>query len=300
LAAAGLYLDERTDPDGTPEFCVSGDTHPYRRILRGQGGRWDKLERMWVFRGGDPASALTHAIEENPPAGGLAEGAAERPHYWGHRDRLRKRFLENDGGGFPDYELLELILFQCVPRIDVKPLAKDLLARFGSLGGVVAADTQRLAEFDALNLAGIAQIKAIRELARRLALEEIGRGPVLSSWDKLTGYLKTAMAHEGTEQFRVLFLNAKNGLIADEVQHSGTVNHTPAYPREVIKRALDLGATAVILVHNHPSGDPTPSRADIAMTREIAEAGDKLDIQLHDHIIVTKHGQSSFRDMGLL
>jgi len=298
LAAAGLNLGERTGPEGTPEFCISGDTHPYRRILRERGGRWDKLERAWVFRDSDPSAELTRAIEENPPVG-LADSAAERPHYWGHRDRLRKRFLAGVGG-FPDYELLELILFQCVPRIDVKPLAKDLLARFGSLGGVVAADTQRLAEFEPLNLAGIAHIKATRELARRLAREEVGRGPVLSSWDKLTRYLKTAMAHDGTEQFRVLFLNAKNELIADEVQHTGTVNHTPAYPREVIKRALELGATAVILVHNHPSGDPTPSRADIAMTREIAEAGDKLDIQLHDHVIVTKHGQSSFRDMGLI
>jgi len=240
LAAAGLNLGERAGPESSPEFCVSGDTHPYRRILRDQGGRWDKLERVWVFQGGNPAAGLARAIEEKPPPGGLAEGPAERPHYWGHRDRLRKRFLESGGDGFPDYELLELILFQCVPRIDVKPLAKELLARFGSLGGVVAADTERLAEFEPLNLAGIAQIKAIRELARRLALEEVGRGPVLSSWDKLTRYLKTAMAHDGKESFRVLFLNAKNGLIADEVQHRGTVNHTPAYPREVIKRALEL------------------------------------------------------------
>jgi len=300
LAAAGLNLDGRTGLEGTPEFRVSGDTHPYRRILRDQGGRWDKIERVWVFRNGDPSAELIRAIEENPPPAGLAEGATQRPHYWGHRGRLRKRFLESGGDGFPDYELLELILFQCVPRVDVKPLAKDLLARFGSLGGVVAADTERLAEFEPLNLAGITQIKAIRELARRLAREEVGRGPVLSSWDKLTRYLKTAMAHDGTEQFRVLFLNAKNGLIADEVQHTGTVNHTPAYPREVIKRALELGATAVILVHNHPSGDPTPSRADITMTKEIAEAGEKLDITLHDHVIVTKYGQSSFRDMGLL
>ena len=301
LHEVGLNLSEMTDTDGSPCYQISGDTHPYRHTLRELGGTWDKMKRLWVFHQNNPGKALTQHIKNQPDeAAGLADSARNKPHYWGHRERLRKRFMSSDGTGLPDYELLELILFQCIERIDVKPLAKDLIAGFGSLGGVFAAPPERLAEHEKLTYAGIVHLKAMHETQTRVTAEEISKGPVLSSWDKLIRYLKTALAHATTERFQILFLNAKNELIADEIQQRGTVNHTPVYPREVIKRALELGATALIMVHNHPSGDPTPSQADIAMTRDLSEAARKLEITVHDHIIMSKHGHVSFRDLGLI
>jgi DNA repair protein RadC len=217
-----------------------------------------------------------------------------------HRKRLRERFLAADPEAFPDYELLELLLFYSVERIDVKPLAKELLRDFGSLRAVLAADRGRLARHQRVNDRTIAHFLALREVARRLLKAEISDRPVLSSFSQLMDYCRVSMADEGTERLRILFLNRKNMLIADEVQQRGSVDHTPVYPREVIKRALDLGATAMILVHNHPSGDPTPSSADIEMTREIKDAAAKLGIVLYDHVVVAKGGASSFRTMGLL
>lgn len=228
------------------------------------------------------------------------ENPKTKPHYHGHRDRLRKRFQSDDGDSFPDYELLELLLFYAIPRVDVKPLAKELIERFGSLGGVLNADPSRLSETAKIKENTVVLLKAVRNVALRLGREEILEKPVLSSWNALLDYCRTAMAHNQTEQFRILFLNRKNMLIADELQQEGTVDHTPVYPREVIKRALDLNATALIMVHNHPSGDPTPSKADIAMTKEIAETGGRLGISLHDHIIVAKSKTYSFKSKGLL
>jgi len=301
LLDAGLTLCETTSADGLASHQVSGDTHPHRHAFRHLGGGWDKMKRVWVFPGADPTPSIANHLRNQPPQPqGLSDASENKPHYWGHRGRLRDRFMAGTSKALPDYELLELVLFQCIERIDVKPLAKDLIDRFGSLGGVIAAEPERLAEFDKLSYAGVIHLKAIQEMQARVAREQIVKGPVLSSWDKLIAYLNSSLAHAQTEQFQVLFLNAKNELIADEIQQSGTVNHTPVYPRQVIKRSLDLGATAIIMVHNHPSGDPKPSSADITMTKELADAAEKLDIAVHDHIIISKHGHTSFRDLGLL
>lgn len=225
---------------------------------------------------------------------------APSPHYHGHRDRLRSRFLEGGVAALADYELVELLLFLGISRRDVKPLAKALLARFGSFSGVVTAEIEALRGVKGMTEGAVVALKLAQAAATVLARQTVMDQPVLSSWQALLDYCRTAMAHEAREQFRVLFLNQKNMLIADEVQQVGTVNHTPVYPREVIKRALELSASAIILAHNHPSGDPSPSRDDIAMTREIIEAGKRLGVTVHDHIIIGKSGHSSFKSMGLI
>lgn len=222
------------------------------------------------------------------------------PHYLGHRDRLRQRFSEAGGEALPDYELLELVLFRSIPRRDVKPLAKDLVGRFGSFAEVLTAPLPRLRQVDGLGEAAIADLKIVEAAARRLARGAVAKRPVLSSWSALLEYCRTTMAFADTEQFRLLFLDKRNLLIADEVQQTGTVDHTPVYPREVVKRALELAATAVILVHNHPSGDPTPSSADIRMTREIVEIAKPLGIVVHDHIIVAREGHASLKGLKLI
>ena len=199
-----------------------------------------------------------------------------------------------------DYEMLELLLFQAMARRDTKPLAKRLLKHFGSFNEVISAEAAALKEVEGVGEAVVVSLKTVQAAALRLSREEIMDRPVLANWDKLVAYCRAAMGFEKTERFRILFLNRRNVLIADEVQQTGTVDHTPVYPREVIKRALELGATALIMVHNHPSGDPTPSKADIDMTNEVKDAGTKLGITLHDHLIMTKAGHSSFKDMGLL
>ena len=224
----------------------------------------------------------------------------DKPDYLGHRQRLRERFLKAGGEALPDYEMLELLLFMARPRGDMKPLAKALLKRFGSYAAVISADPAALAEVKGVGDSAIAALKTVQAAALRLAREEVLNQPILSTWQKLMDYCRASMAFADSEQFRILYLNRKNVLIADEVQGKGTIDHTPVYPREVIKRALDLGAAALIMVHNHPSGDPTPSRGDIEMTREVREAGEKLGIQLHDHVIVGRRGHNSFKAMGLL
>lgn len=224
----------------------------------------------------------------------------EKPHYHGHRARLRQRLLEKGGESLADYEVLECLLFGAKPRGDVKPLAKALIERFGSLGAVLTAAPHDLQKVTGMGEASAAALKIAAEAGRRLAREEVIDRPVLSSWDKLLKYCRTALGHEKVERFHLLFLDRKNVLIADEVQQRGTVDHTPVYPREVVKRALELSASALIMVHNHPSGDPTPSRADIAMTQEVKEAAEKLGIAVHDHVIISKSGHNSFRSLGLL
>lgn len=222
------------------------------------------------------------------------------PLHAGHRDRLRDRFLSQGPDSLADYELLELLLFSAIPRRDTKPLAKTLIATFGSLGAVLNAPAEQLAVRGGLKPTAAALLKAVGAAAVRMLREEAVRQPLLSSWDRVIDYLSAAMKYEGTEQFRILFLDRKNALIADEVQQRGTVDHTPVYPREVAKRALETAASAVILVHNHPSGDTTPSRADIDMTGEIARALSAVGVTLHDHVIVGKRGHASFRTLGLL
>ena len=224
----------------------------------------------------------------------------EPPHYHGHRARLRERFRQSGAEALSDYELLEMVLFAAQPRRDTKPLAKSLLKRFGSFAEVIHAPDARLAEIDGMGEASINQLKLIAAAANRIAKGELKGRTLLSSWSDVIGYCRTSMAFADKEQFRILFLDKRNQLIADEVQQTGTVDHTPVYPREVIKRALELSATAVILVHNHPSGDPTPSQADIRMTKAIIDIASPLGIAVHDHIIVGKSGHASLKAMGLI
>ncbi len=228
------------------------------------------------------------------------EDASHKPHYSGHRDRLRDRFMQGGSDALPDYELLELILFRALPRRDVKPLAKALIDRFGSFADTLTAKPDRLREVKGVGDAVVAELKIVQAAALRLSQGAVMNRPALSSWSALLDYCKAAMAYNDKEQFRILFLDRKNVLIADEVQQEGTIDHTPVYPREVIKRALELAASAIILVHNHPSGDPTPSRADIEMTKKIVEAGEKLNIVIHDHIIIGRHGHASFKGLQLI
>jgi len=233
---------------------------------------------------------------------GLAEAGGvfvAPPHYLGHRARLRERFLAGHDA-MPDYELMELTLFAAVPRRDVKPLAKALIARFGGYAEAISAPRARLLEVEGVSEAIATQLKIVEAAALRLAKARVLNRPALSSWTALIDYCTAAMARSDREEFRLLFLDRKNLLIADEVQSTGTIDHTPVYPREIVKRALELGASAIILVHNHPSGDPTPSRADIEMTRTIQEAAKALKIALHDHLIVGRSGHVSFKALGLL
>jgi DNA repair protein RadC len=218
----------------------------------------------------------------------------------GHRERLRTRFLKGGAEAMPDYELLELTLFAALPRRDTKPLAKALLARFGSFAEVIAAPRARLMDVPGVGESVANHLKIVEAAAQRLAKTQVIGRPALSSWTALLDYCTAAMARSDKEEFRVLFLDRKNVLIADEVQNKGTVDHAPVYPREVIKRALELSASSLILVHNHPSGDPTPSKADIAMTREITAAAKALGISVHDHLVIGRAGHSSFKSLGLL
>ncbi len=242
-------------------------------------------------------NGMADDADETDGINGLSEAA---PHYHGHRERLRGRFRDAGPEAISEYELLELVLFRAIPQRDVKPLAKDLIARFGSFAEVVAAPSARLAEFKGMGDAAITELKIVHAAANRLVRGQLHKKPVLSSWSSVIDYCRTTMAYEDKEQFRLLFLDKRNQLIADEVQQKGTVDHTPVYPREVVKRALELSATALILVHNHPSGDPTPSRADIQMTQSIIDVAKPLGISVHDHIIVGKEGHASFKGLKLI
>jgi DNA repair protein RadC len=222
------------------------------------------------------------------------------PHYLGHRARLRERFLGASGDALPDYELLELILFSARPRGDVKPLAKALLKQFGSFAGVIHAEESALRGVDDVGDAVVAAIKTIRVSTQRLIKSEISDQPIIQSWSALMDYCKLAMGNKKIEEFRVLFLNHRHALIADEVMQRGTVNHTPVYPREIVKRALELAASSIILLHNHPSGDPTPSKADIDITKQIIDACKTINISVHDHVIITATGHYSFKSFGLM
>ena len=291
LVAAGLRLQV-----GDAGWRVSGNTLPHRQLMRDSGGSWNKLEQCWEFAGGDPTARLAARLDAAPPPTGQDGG---EPHYHGHRARVRERVLRAGVEPFADYELLELLLFYCLPRIDTKPLAKKLVDRFGTLGDIFAAEPAQLAEF-AIDQRTLVLFRAVRESGRRLVERKVKNMPVLTNWQQLIDYCHAALAHEKTEQFRILFLDRKNVLIADEVQQRGTIDHTPVYPREVVKRALTLNAAALILVHNHPSGDPKPSRDDIDMTREIKAAAEALGIAIHDHLVIGRKGHASFRSLGLL
>ena len=220
-------------------------------------------------------------------------------HQLGHRDRLRERVKVGGFDPLPDYELLELILFRSFPRGDVKPLAKALVARFGSLAGVFGASVAELCTVKGVGETAALDIRAVQEAALRITRAPVVKRTVISSWSALLAYVKVALAHEPREQFRVIFLDRKNQLIADEVMNRGTVDHAPVYPREVMRRALELSASSLILVHNHPSGDPTPSGADVEMTKQVVEAGRSLRISVHDHLVVGRDGVASLKALGL-
>ena len=297
LLAAGLRL-QSTDQ----LWRVSGNTLAHRTLLRDAGGNWNRLDQCWEFTGEDPTPKIKAALDATPVTAGHNSGsglAEPAPHYHGHRARLRDRVLKAGIESLPDYELLELILFYAIERIDTKPLAKRLLERFGTLGDIFAAEPAQLREFE-IDQRTLVLFKAMRESGRRLAERKVKDMPIMTNWQQLLDYCHAALAHEKTEQFRIFFLDRKNVLIADEVQQRGTIDHTPVYPREVVKRALALNAAALILVHNHPSGDPKPSREDIEMTKEIRKAAEALGIAIHDHLVIGRKGHASFRSLGLL
>jgi DNA repair protein RadC len=229
-----------------------------------------------------------------------APSDSEPAHYLGHRERLRTRLREAGPDAIADYELLELVLFRAIPRRDVKPLAKALIQRFGSFAEAIAARPERLAEVEGMSAASINEFKILEAGAKRFAKGALKKRVSLSSGGEVVDYCRTAMAYSDREEFRILFLDKSNGLIADELQGAGTVDHAPVYPREVVRRALELSATALILVHNHPSGDPTPSSADIKTTAEILAIALPLGLSIHDHLIVGRHGHASLRALKLI
>ncbi len=269
-----MELDARLPPPGTP-------TRPAWTPKPKPGGRLH------------PSQAAGGGMVTGP------DGRA-RPHYHGHRARLRDRFLSGGHAAMPEYELLELLLFNAIPRIDVKPLAKRLLAEFGDLNGVVAASERRLLGVEGATDRVYLQLRIAEAFAQRMGQARVLDRCIMSSWSDVVAYCRTTMAHRDTEQFRVLFLDRKNVVIADEAQGEGTVDHVPVYPREIARRALELNASALLLIHNHPSGDPTPSDADIEMTARIEIACRALDIVIHDHMIVGKDREVSFRALGLM
>src|ERR671918_216161 len=360
LRRAGLELQE-----SDAAYLVSGNTFPHRELLKGCGGRWSQRRQSWVFESAVPIERFAAALPtEGAP--GLADAPAsyqpeaasfsrlrKSAQQSGHRNRLRQRFLEAGPTSLPDYELLELLLFFSIDVKDTKPLAKELLARYGNLGAVLKAAPAQLAEFHDLRRDDPAiddyaawrlsdqyerdrqsaapseagerwrafeddkdgrwevvrlwrrretevLLKLLTELLQRVLREQIQDRPVISSWSALLDYLQVALSHEPIEQFRVMFLDRKNVLIKDEVQQRGTVDHTPLYPREIVKRALELGASSIIMVHNHPSGDPTPSRADLEMTKQVVSGLAAVGIQVHDHVIVGKNKHLSFKSQRLI
>jgi DNA repair protein RadC len=298
-------------------IVVNSPYHPnFPARARALGGNWDALRRLWVFEAGavEQVKSLLHEVygtDGSDPAAsasrsgaghnsaGFAEAAAALPHYYGHRQRLRERMMAAGPDSLPDYELIEMLLFAAYRRGDVKPLAKSLLGQFGGFGGLMSAEPEALAAAG-LNFPGITALKSVREAALRLMRVELQDRPVLNSWDKLIDYCSAQVVHNKIEEFHILFLDRKNILIKHECQQRGTIDHTPVYPREVVKRALELNASALILVHNHPSGDPTPSKADIAVTQEIKKAGIAVGVAVHDHVIIGANHHTSLRDLGLL
>jgi DNA repair protein RadC len=370
LHRAGLELREHAEEGNGTAFLLQGNTFAHKELLKRYGGRWSRAQQGWLFDSLEPIRDMASALPANGEvsARGLADAPAafeaaapsfaklrKRAQNSGHRNRLRARLLEAGPQALPDYELLELLLFFSIDFKDTKPLAKELLARYGSLGGVLNAEPAQLAEFHDLHKespeidgylayrvselyqrdreadngalsdegsrwrvfeqvdanrweivrlwrrreTGIL-LKVIGELLKRVLREEIRERPVIGSWTALLDYLQVALAHEPIEQFRVLFLDRKNILIRDELQQRGTVDHTPLYPREIVKRALELGASSIIMVHNHPSGDPTPSRADIEMTKQVVQAMSAVGLTVHDHVIVGKNRHTSFKSQRLI
>ncbi|MET0545917.1 MAG: DNA repair protein RadC [Caulobacterales bacterium] len=274
---------------------------PGRRKDAGSSAAAPSLSEAPLFSAA--IDALTPPISEAPSKRARkAEPAtaSEAPHYEGHRERLRARFKQAGGNALADYELLELLLFRIIPRRDVKPLAKDLLKRFGGLSGVLAAPLPRLAEVDGLSESAALELKILQAAFEHAAKDEAKRKPVVSSWSSLLEYCKISLRHEPREQFRILYLDKRNQLISDEILNHGTVDHAPVYPREVARRALEVSASAIILVHNHPSGDPTPSKADVEITKQVVAATKTVGVTVHDHLVIGSNFTASFKSLGLM
>jgi DNA repair protein RadC len=299
-------------------IVVSTPYHPdFPARARFLGGEWSAARRVWVLDvrndsrvralcreiygtdGADGTAPFPNAVAHGRNSNRFSDGVTALPHYYGHRQRLRERMMAAGAESLPDYELLEMLLFAASPRGDVKPVAKTLIEHFGGFAEVMHADPDALVEAG-LNLAGATAIKAVREASSRMMRAELQEQPVANSWDKLIDYCSAQVAHSKVEEFHILFLDRKNVLIKHERQQRGTVDHTPVYTREVVKRALELGASALILVHNHPSGDPKPSKDDIAVTQDIKKAAAPLGVVLHDHVIIGRNHHASLRDLGLI
>jgi DNA repair protein RadC len=302
LACLGLEVAYREGQDGKPAYVIRGNTYPLNDCLLAAGGHWDQEQEAWIFGGEQALQRLLAQIEAadvvaNGP--GLNEATSTFGGF-AKRDPLLVRLLEVGPHVISDEELLELILGPVDDAVEPKEISCDLLDQFGSLSAVFAAEKGRLVSQAGLSNRLIARLKAVQLALERIVHQPIKENPIIGSWTSLTDFLKVTLRHKATEHLLVLYLDRKNRLIRDEVQQRGTVDHTPLYPREIVKRALELAASAIILVHNHPSGDPTPSKADIDMTKQVIRALDSVDITVHDHVIVGRNEFLSFRAKGMI
>lgn len=305
LARHGLEVVYRGDQEGSPAYVVRGDTYPLNDCLEAAGGRWDQQEEAWLFDGElalQKLLALIEAAELLASGSGLNEATSSFEGFDGFskKDPLAARLLDIGPHVISDEELLELLIEAGDGQIEPRVICRELLDQFGSLGAVFAADKGRLGALAMVSERMIARLKAVQLALERILHQPIKENPIIGSWTSLTNFLKVKLRHKTTEHLLVLYLDRKNRLIRDEVHQQGTVDHTPLYPREIVKRALELAASAIILVHNHPSGDPTPSKADIDMTKQVVRALDSVDITVHDHVIVGRNDFLSFRAQRLI
>ncbi|MEZ5931678.1 MAG: DNA repair protein RadC [Alphaproteobacteria bacterium] len=302
LARFGLEVVYRGDRDGIPAYVVRGNTYPLNDCLEAAGGRWDQDQEAWLFDGEHALQKLVAQIEaaEILASGPGLHEATTSFEGFARRDPLVSRLLDIGPHVISDEELLELLIEAADGPVEPRLLSRELLDHFGSLGAVFAADKGRLGALAHVSDRMIARLKAVQLALERILHQPIKENPVIGSWTSLTNFLKVTLRHKTTEHLLVLYLDRKNRLIRDEVHQQGTVDHTPLYPREIVKRALELAASAIILVHNHPSGDPTPSKADIEMTKQVIRALEAVDITVHDHVIVGRNDFLSFRAQRLI
>ena len=302
LARFGLEVVYRGDKDGIPAYIIRGNTYPLNDCLEAAGGRWDQEQEAWLFDGAHALQTLLAQIEAADIVAtgpGLNEATSSFEGF-ASRDPLLTRLLEIGPHVISDEELLELLISSSDAPFDPRVVSRDLLDQFGSLGAIFAADKGRLGALAGVTDRMVARLKAVQLALERILHQPIKENPIIGSWTSLTNFLKVTLRHKTTEHLLVLYLDRKNRLIRDEVHQQGTVDHTPLYPREIVKRALELAASAIILVHNHPSGDPTPSNADVDMTKQVIRALDSVDITVHDHVIVGRNDFLSFRAQRLI
>ena len=302
LARLGLEVIYRGDIDGIPAYVVRGNTYPLNDCLEAAGGHWDQEQEAWLFAGELALQKLLAQIEaaEIVASGPGLNEASTSFEGFAKRDPLMARLLEIGPHVISDEELLELLIETEDGIAEPRAISRELLEQFGSLGAIFAADKGRLGKIAYVNDRMVARLKAVQLALERILHQPIKENPIIGSWTSLTDFLKVTLRHKTTEHLLVLYLDRKNRLIRDEVHQQGTVDHTPLYPREIVKRALELAASAIIMVHNHPSGDPTPSKADIDMTKQVIRALESVDITVHDHVIVGRNDFLSFRAQKLI